>query len=129
MQALQKYELLGEYCGVVKTGKAVEVESLECPIGFGGLKADKLKDFSHSHDKHVTGARARSQLCNTYGTRPCTPLKSDARPFKLLWQLRCFHSLHSNAVGPTGLDTTRRPVCNCLHASTRAWKSNGSQIW
>lgn len=56
-QDLPAYTLLGEFCGVVKTGQAIEAESADDPVGFGGLMNDKIKDFNHSHtDSRVTGA-------------------------------------------------------------------------
>ncbi|BDA48865.1 hypothetical protein COCOBI_12-5480 [Coccomyxa sp. Obi] len=49
VQDMPAFTLMGEYCGVVKTGDAAEAASAEDPMGFGGLKNDKLKDFCHSH--------------------------------------------------------------------------------
>lgn len=48
-QDMPAFTLMGEYCGVVKTGDAAEAAAVEDPMGFGGLKNDKLKDFCHSH--------------------------------------------------------------------------------
>lgn len=65
LQALPAWTLLGEYCGVVKTGEAAEEASCDCPIGFGGLRNDKLKDFCHSHPERNTedlGALASTLL-------------------------------------------------------------------
>ncbi len=42
--------LLGEYCGVVKTGAMADQESSADPEGFGGLRQDKLKNLEHTQN-------------------------------------------------------------------------------
>lgn len=50
---IPNYTLLGEYCGVIKSGARVDEESAADPEGLGGLKQDKLKEF-----KHIRGSGA-----------------------------------------------------------------------
>ena len=73
------FTLVGEYCGVVKTGVAAEAASAEDPMGFGGLKNDKLKDFCHSHpDKNgrpqgtLTSATVSALAARAFPSRACT---------------------------------------------------------
>ncbi len=62
MQDLPANTLLGEYVGVVKKGEDAENESAENPIGFGGLRADKLKDFCHSAPDQNTRLKGAPSL-------------------------------------------------------------------
>lgn len=52
MQDLPAFCLMGEYVGVLTTGDAAEKATEHCPLGFGGLRNDKLKDLSHSRQQH-----------------------------------------------------------------------------